>query len=216
MEAMDARLRDELTAAAGEVLFDEPLARYTSMGVGGKADALAFPAGEEALGRTVSLCRERGVAWFPAGNWTNLIVADAGYRGVVVALKNLRQVRLVREAGEGAQIEAGAGAALSELVALSAREGLTGLEFSAGIPGSVGGAVRMNAGAFGREMKDVVDSVGLLDENGCFRDAARADLAFAYRNLDLPPGAVITSARFRLQAGDGEAVRRRIAEIMAL
>lgn len=213
---MDARFREELTAAAGEVLFDEPLARYTSMGVGGKADALAFPAGEEALGRTVALCRERGIDWFPTGNWTNMIVADAGYRGVVVALRNLRQVRLDRDAEEQARIEAGAGAPLSELVALAAREGLTGLEFGAGIPGSVGGAVRMNAGAFGREMKDVVETIRLLDENGRFRDVVRADLAFAYRNLDLPPGSVVTSARFLLQEGNGEAVRRRIVEIMAL
>ncbi len=213
---MDARFREELTAAAGEVLFDEPLARYTSMGVGGKADALAFPAGEEDLGRTVALCRERGIDWFPTGNWTNMIVADAGYRGVVVALRNLRQVRLDRDAEEQARIEAGAGAPLSELVALAAREGLTGLEFGAGIPGSVGGAVRMNAGAFGREMKDVVETIRLLDENGRFRDVVRADLAFAYRNLDLPPGSVVTSARFLLQEGNGEAVRRRIVEIMAL
>ncbi|NPU83286.1 MAG: UDP-N-acetylmuramate dehydrogenase [Syntrophaceae bacterium] len=213
---MDARFRDELAAAAGEVLFDEPLAPYTSMGVGGKAEALAFPSGEDALGRTVSLCRERGVAWFPAGNWTNLIVADEGWRGVVVALKNLRQVNLVRNAGGGARIEAGAGAPLAETVALAAREALTGLEFGAGIPGSVGGAVRMNAGAFGREMKDVVESVRLLDESGRFREAAGADLPFAYRNLDLPPGSVITGARFRLEEGNGAAVRRKIAEIMAL
>ncbi len=213
---MDARLRDELKAAAGEILFDEPLAAYTSMGVGGKADALAFPADEEALGRTVALCRERGIDWFPAGNWTNLIVADAGWRGVVVALRNLRQVRLLRDAGGGARIEAGAGVPLAEAVALAAREALAGLEFGAGIPGSVGGAVRMNAGAFGREMKDVVESVRLLDESGCFRETARQDLAFAYRNLDLPPGAVITGARFHLEEGDGAAVRGRIAEIMAL
>lgn len=133
-----------------------------------------------------------------------------------MALRNLRQVRLLRDAGGGARIETGAGAPLAEAVALAAREALTGLEFGAGIPGSVGGAVRMNAGAFGREMKDVVESVRLLDENGCFRETARQDLSFAYRNLDLPPGSVITGARFLLEDGDGAAVRSRIAEIMAL
>ncbi len=213
---MDAAFREALQAAAGEVLFDEPLGPYTSMGVGGNADALAFPAGEEELGRVVSLCRERGMEWFPAGNWTNLIVTDGGYRGVAVALKHLRQVRLAREAGGEAEIEAGAGVSLSELVALAAREGLAGLEFGAGIPGSVGGAVRMNAGAFGREMKDVVKGIRILDEEGRFRDVPRTELAFAYRNLALPGRAVITGARFRLEAGEAEAVRRRIAEILAL
>jgi len=213
---MDSRFREALLAAIGEVLFDEPLAPYTSMGVGGKADALAFPAGEEELRQAVALCRERGVDWFPAGNWTNLLVADGGYRGVVLALRDIRDVRLVRSVGQDAQIEAGSGAALAELVALSAREGLTGLEFGAGIPGSVGGAVRMNAGAFGREMKDVVESIRVLEKDGAFRERNRVELVFAYRNLELPGGAVITGVRFRLQAGDREAVSGRIAEIKAL
>jgi len=177
--------------ATGKVLFDECMDRHTSIGVGGRADALAFPESAAEMGRVVAFLRAEGIAIFFMGNGTNLIVRDDGFRGVIVVTKGLRSVRL-EPRGEGrAAIRAEAGAALAEVVALSAREGLTGMEFCAGIPGSVGGGIRMNAGAYGSEMKDVLESVELLNGEGNVKTCARAALQFEYRNLALPEGACV-------------------------
>ncbi|MCU0530875.1 MAG: FAD-binding protein [Syntrophales bacterium] len=174
--------------ATGKVLFDECMDRHTSIGVGGRADALVVPESAVELGRIVALLRAGGVPVFFAGNGTNLIVRDDGFRGAVVSTKGLRTVRLEGRGQDRAAIRAEAGASLAEVVALSAREGLTGLEFCAGIPGSVGGGIRMNAGAYGSEMKDVLESVDLLNGEGNVKTCARAALQFEYRSLALPEG----------------------------
>jgi UDP-N-acetylmuramate dehydrogenase len=200
--------------ATGKVLFDECMDRHTSIGVGGRADALAFPESAAEMGRIVAFLRAEGIAVFFMGNGTNLIVRDDGFRGVIVVTKGLRSVRL-EPRGEGrAAIRAEAGAALAEVVALSAREGLTGMEFCAGIPGSVGGGIRMNAGAYGSEMKDVLESVELLNGEGNVKTCARAALQFEYRNLALPEGACVLGGVFDLARGNREAVEGRIREIL--
>jgi UDP-N-acetylmuramate dehydrogenase len=200
--------------ATGKVLFDECMDRHTSIGVGGRADALVVPESAVELGRIVALLRAGGVPVFFAGNGTNLIVRDDGFRGAVVSTKGLRNLRL-EPRGEGrAAIRAEAGASLAEVVALSAREGLTGLEFCAGIPGSVGGGIRMNAGAYGSEMKDVLESVDLLNGEGNVKTCARAALQFEYRSLALPEGACVLGGVFDLARGNREAVEGRIREIL--
>jgi len=201
--------------AAGRVLFDEPMSAHTSMGVGGRADVLAFPDTVEDLGDLVSFLLREGVPFLPVGNGTNLIVKDGGYRGVLISLEALQGVEIKKEEREdsGVRVHAQAGAALSVLVDLSVRKALTGIEFCAGIPGTVGGGVRMNAGAWGREMKDVVASICVLDTGGRMRQVARKDLLFAYRNLDLPEGTIITGADFLLMRGDRDTIRERISEI---
>lgn len=200
----------------GPVLLDEELARHTSMGVGGRADCLLFPADADELGAAVAHLKARGVPYLPLGNGTNLIVRDGGYRGALVATRNLRTLTAREEADGRVIVSAGAGVNLAELVSFTVKESLTGLEFCAGIPGSVGGAVSMNAGAFGRELKDVLATVGLLDEEGVFRDAPAAALAFSYRSLALPPGTVITGASFRTDRGSRDEIAGRIGEITAL
>ena len=201
--------------AAGRVLFDEPMSAHTSMGVGGRADVLAFPDTVKDLGDLVSFLLREGVPFLPVGNGTNLIVKDGGYRGVLISLEALQGVEIKKEEREdsGVRVHAQAGAALSVLVDLSVRKALTGIEFCAGIPGTVGGGVRMNAGAWGREMKDVVASICVLDTGGRMRQVARKDLLFAYRNLDLPEGTIITGADFLLMRGDRDTIRERISEI---
>jgi UDP-N-acetylmuramate dehydrogenase len=200
--------------ATGKVLFDECMDRHTSIGVGGRADAVAFPESAAELGRLVALLRAEGIPVFFVGNGTNLIVRDDGFRGVIVVTKGLRSVRL-EPRGEGrAAIRAEAGASLAEVVALSAREGLTGMEFCAGIPGSVGGGIRMNAGAYGSEMKDVLESVDLLNGEGNIKSCGRAALQFEYRNLALPEGACVLGGVFDLARGDREAVEGRIRDIL--
>jgi UDP-N-acetylmuramate dehydrogenase len=200
--------------AMGTVLFDERMDRHTSIGVGGPADALVFPESAAEAGRVVSLLRAAGVPVFFMGNGTNLIVRDGGFRGAIVSTKGLRSVRL-EERGEGrAAIHAEAGAGLAEVVALAAKEGLEGMEFCAGIPGSVGGGIRMNAGAYGSEMKDVLESVDLLNGEGNIKSCGRSALQFEYRNLALPEGACVLGGVFDLARGDREAVEGRIREIL--
>ena len=198
----------------GKVLFDECMDRHTSIGVGGRADALVFPESAAELGRLVAFLRTAGIPVFFVGNGTNLIVRDDGFRGVIVSTKALRNLRLERRGDDRAAIRAEAGASLAEVVALSAREGLAGMEFCAGIPGSVGGGIRMNAGAYGSELKDVIESVEMLNGEGNVKACARAALRFEYRNLALPEGACVLGGVFELARGERGAVESRIREIL--
>src|SRR3972149_12246953 len=149
-----------------DVLFDEPLSRHTSLGVGGKADAVVFPRTGEELTKTLSCLKKEGTPFTPVGNGTNLIVRDGGYRGVVVSLKRFHNLGIEDDDGGRVSVHAEAGVPLAELVGLSLREGLTGVEFCAGIPGSVGGAIRMNAGASARGIKDVVETITFMTIKG--------------------------------------------------
>ncbi|MBN2397501.1 MAG: UDP-N-acetylmuramate dehydrogenase [Deltaproteobacteria bacterium] len=213
----ETQLREKIGGiAAGRVLFDEPMSAHTSMGVGGRADALAFPDTVEGLNGLVSFLLQEGIPFLPVGNGTNLIVRDGGYRGVLISLEALRRLEVRGTGDAGAvRVHAQAGASCSALVDLSLRESLAGMEFCAGIPGSVGGGVRMNAGAWGKEMKDVVASISLLDPGARMREIVRKDLHFEYRNLRLPEEAIITAADFHLVRGDRDAIGKRIAEITA-
>jgi len=198
----------------GRVLFDEPMSRHTSIGVGGPADILAFPEGIEELVRLISCLREERVAFMPIGNCTNLIVRDGGFRGAMISLRSLQGVDICPGAGDSVFIAAEAGVLLSHIVDLSVRESLSGIEFCAGIPGSVGGSVKMNAGAYGREMKDVIHSVTLFNGQGDMREVSRDGLPFSYRNLDIPAGTTITGTVLHLTRGDRGRIEERVAEIL--
>jgi len=211
-ETFRGELRKRMT---GKILFDEPAGRHTSIGVGGAIDALLFPEDEGELKEVIGFLRERKTAFLPVGNWTNMIVRDKGYRGALVSLARMCSLSL-RDEGKGGVLLAGAGCPLSELVSLSVREAFAGMEFCAGIPGSVGGAVRMNAGAYGGEIKDIVESVSILDGSGVIRVAAREELPFAYRNLDLPAETIIIGAAFRLGRGATEKISGRVREIIRM
>lgn len=214
----DTQLRDRIGGiAVGRVLFDEPMSAHTSMGVGGRADALIFPDTVEGLRDLVSFLLRERTPFLPVGNCTNLIVKDGGYRGVLISLEALQGLELkesaVKEDTGGVCMHAQAGVSLFSLVDFTIRESLAGMEFCAGIPGSVGGGVKMNAGAWGREMKDVVALISILDAEGRMHDIVRETLLFEYRNLNLPDGAIITSAGFSLVRGDRGAIRERVSEI---
>ena len=202
---------------SGDVCFDAPMRDYTSMGVGGPADVLVFPRHPDELARLVAFLATQHVPFFPAGNWTNLIVRDGGYRGVLIGFEKMDRIRFAGHPVDAGyrDLEAQAGAHLSALVALCAKEGLAGLEFCAGIPGSVGGAVKMNAGAYGREMKDVLRTVTIMDRTGRVRAYGKADLSFHYRRLDLHEGSLILEATYRLAAGEKGKIKERIRDIMA-
>ncbi len=191
---------------SGEILFDEPAERHTSIGVGGPIDALLFPEDTIEIKEIVHFLRGRQVPFLPVGNWTNLIVRDGGFRGALISLARLSGLSLREKGKEGVLLLAGAGCPLSELTSLAVREALTGMEFCAGIPGSVGGAIRMNAGAYGGEIKDIIESAILLDTSGVTRSAVREELHFTYRNLDLPAETIIIGATFLLRRGDGKRI----------
>jgi UDP-N-acetylmuramate dehydrogenase len=211
------RLKEKLKElVTGEVFFDEPMSRHTSIGVGGKADALLFPQKREELARVIACLRQAGVAYLPVGNCTNLIVRDGGFRGVLISLRDLREKNIRPDEGGAVCLCADAGVPLSDMVRLSVEESLTGMEFCAGIPGTVGGGVRMNAGAYGREMKDIVRAITLINGTGRERSVGRGQLRFAYRNLDLPEDAVVVGAEFLLQKGPKDRVQSKVNEIVAL
>lgn len=213
----DRTLRNTLREiVSGKVFLDEPMSRHTSMRVGGPADALVFPESPDALCRIFKLLQHLRIPFITIGNGTNLIVKDGGYRGAVISLKDIKSIRLAERGTAQAALYADAGIALSEIVLLAAEKSLTGMEFCAGIPGTVGGAVRMNAGAWGTELKDAVDSVELMNGSGEIRQCTREILKFSYRNLDLPENAIITGASFLLNRGIKKQIQDRIAEIMRM
>ncbi len=217
MTAHDPEYRKKLRELVkGKVLFDECMDRHTSIGVGGRTDALAFPESVPELGKLVVALRSKGIPVFFVGNGTNLIVRDNGFRGVIVSTKGLRSVRIEGRGEDRAAILAEAGASLAEVVALTGKEALTGMEFCAGIPGSVGGGIRMNAGAYGSELKDVLESVSLLNGEGNVKTCPREALQFHYRNLALPEGTCVAGGIFVLSRGSREAVEGRIREILRM
>ena len=209
--------REELREkVSGEIRFDEPADHHTSIGVGGKIDALVFPKNVEELAEAVAFLRARRIPFLPIGNWTNLIVTSSGYRGALISLTVMCAIKEKDDSDRGFCLEAESGVSLSELVALTVRKALTGMEFCAGIPGSVGGAIRMNAGAYGREIKDVCVSLRLLDPVEGLCTVTRDSLIFAYRNLDLPAETIIIGAEFRLKRGEREKIAGRVRELIAL
>ena len=213
----DRTLRNTLgEIVSGKVLFDEPMSRHTSMRVGGPADTLVFPGSLEELSRVFKILRYFQTPFIPIGNGTNLIVKDGGYRGAVISLKDIKNIGLTERGAAQVALYADAGIALSEIVLLAAERSLTGIEFCAGIPGSIGGAVKMNAGAYGSEIKDAIDSVELINGSGEIRQWKREILKFSYRNLDLPESAIITGASFLLSRGIKKQIQDRTTEIMGM
>lgn len=190
------------------LLEGEPMAAHCSFRIGGPAALFAEPSDEAELLALLAALRERGVRPLLLGKGTNVLVADAGVPGVVVHIgEALGAVRVA-----GTRMEAGAGVPLSVLAQRAREHSLTGLEFAHGIPGSLGGAVVMNAGAYDGEMKDVVVSVRYLDGEGTLRETE--DMGFAYRRSRFSDGqSVVLSAVLQLREGDGEAVAARMREL---
>ena len=186
----------------GECHRDAPLAPRTAIRVGGPADLLVRPADAGDLSALLAACRRLSVPVTVLGGGANLLVSDRGVRGAVVRLPP----DFGEEEGEGGRLVLSAGAPTSRLTQRAQERGLVGCEFIAGIPGTLGGAVAMNAGTRIGEMKDVVSRVEVATPEGARWIEAR-DLGFAYRTCRLPPGAVVTRVEFRLRPGDVVASR---------
>jgi UDP-N-acetylenolpyruvoylglucosamine reductase len=171
-------LRQRL-AAETVVRCEEPLARHTTLRVGGPADVYVEPATEADLAAVIRFCREDQVPWFVIGRGSNLLVKDGGVRGVVIALS---APGFSRVAVSAPRLECGAGARLKNVSVEARRSGVAGLEFLEGIPGTVGGALRMNAGAWGGAMFDVVKRVRIMDGTGDIQEVSPSDLQVQYRS----------------------------------
>jgi UDP-N-acetylmuramate dehydrogenase len=214
---MDRAVQKTLSAiTAGPVLFDEPLDRYTSLRVGGPADALVFPQSVEEIEKLVLFLKEGGHPFMVVGNWTNLLVRDGGCRGAIIAMRDLCRIAWGPKDQDPVLVNAQAGVSLAELVRLTAEQALAGMAFCAGIPGSVGGAVMMNAGAYGREIKDILYKATLMDDRAVVTERLCRELSFEYRRLKVPEGTIVLDAVFCLERGNHQIIRQRIDEIMDL
>jgi UDP-N-acetylmuramate dehydrogenase len=199
----------------GEILYSVPLSGYTSFAVGGPVDYLVFPADPEDLQKTLKWCRKEKVHYFFLGNGTNLLVRDGGVRGMAISLsRGFQGVSELERGEENGHLQAGAGETLGKLLEFACEKGLTGMEWAAGIPGSVGGALFMNAGAFRSEMKDHLQSLQLMDPEGALIEKGKEDLQFSYRAVELKKGWAILGGKFSLRFGNTRAIRSKMDEFL--
>jgi len=193
---------------------DEPLARYTSMKIGGPADYFIEVDNGAALAAVLIALRRHRVPLCLLGNGSNVLVSDRGVRGAVIRLAGIFKRVEWREDETGVSVEVGAAYPVTQLVREAARRGYAGLEFAEGIPGTMGGALVMNAGAYGSEFEKIVDQVeGVTQEGGvvCF---ARTQMNFTYRDANLPPGVVVTRVRLRLSKQEASQVSSKLRELV--
>lgn len=191
----------------GPVLFDEPLSKHTSWKIGGPADVFLLPTRLEHLVRIMEITKEHNIPWYVIGKGSNLLVRDNGLRGVVIKLAdNFADLEF-----NGQTLKAQGGRSFVSAAKHAIREGLSGLEFATGIPGTVGGAVMMNAGAHGGEVKDVLIDCHVLTPEGQVVHMKHSDLHFDYRYSHLKdhPG-VVVDATFRLRPGDSAEMSERV------
>ena len=192
------------------VLTDEPMKQHTTFKIGGPADYFLVPETGEEVGEIIKICRKTDTPYFILGNGSNLLVGDGGYRGAVIQVyRNMSAVTV-----EGTTITAQAGALLSAVAAAAKNASLTGFEFAGGIPGTVGGAAVMNAGAYGGEMKDVLVEVTVMDAEGKIFAISAEKLELGYRTSVIKKaGYIVLEAKIRLKEGDQEAIRERMKEL---
>ncbi len=209
---MDSNFVKKLTEIVGEaqVCVNEPMKQHTTFRIGGRADYFVSPTETEQIRKIIELCRQENMPWYVIGNGSNLLVSDHGFRGVIIRLfKNYAGLRI-----EGEQIFVQAGALLSRTANAALQEGLTGFEFAAGIPGTIGGALVMNAGAYGGEMKDVTESVTVLTLEGEILTLKREELEMGYRtSLIARKGYLVLEAVLRLTRGDQEQIKEKMADL---
>ena len=204
------QIKEEL--AGIEILFDEPLKQYTYTKVGGAADYLAFPRNQYELKRIVTFANAHEIPWMVLGNSSNIIVRDGGIEGFVIMFDHFHDVRV-----NGYVIEAEAGAKLIDVTHVARYHSLTGFEFACGIPGSIGGAVYMNAGAYGGEIAHILQSCKVLTPEGEIKTLTAEELAFGYRHSKIQEtGDVVISAKFALAPGNYDQINQEMARLTHL
>ena len=204
------QIKEEL--AGIEILFNEPLKQYTYTKVGGAADYLAFPRNQYELKRIVTFANAQEIPWMVLGNSSNIIVRDGGIEGFVIMFDHFHDIRV-----NGYVIEAEAGAKLIDVTHVARHHSLTGFEFACGIPGSIGGAVYMNAGAYGGEIAHILQSCKVLTPEGEIKTLTAEELAFGYRHSKIQEtGDVVISAKFALAPGNYDQIAQEMARLTHL
>lgn len=209
---MNQNLIDKLYIIVGKdnVKTDEPMSKHTTFRIGGPAQIFVTPHTIEEIGEVVAACNICQVPFFMLGRGSNLLVSDAGIEGVVIELgQNFSEYTI-----DGTTVKAQAGVSLAKLGSAVENAGLTGFEFAAGIPGSLGGAVMMNAGAYGGEMKNIVDRVWLMDSEGKLQERSGAEMDFRYRHSIVEDkGYIVLEAALVLQKGNIEDIHAKMEEL---
>ncbi len=201
-------------AGADHILKDEPMSAHTTFRIGGPADYFVVPEDAASLGRGVALCRAEGVDYFITGNGSNLLVGDGGYRGVVFHICHTMDDVAYEEKGTELLVEAGAGVMLSSLARQVSSKGYTGFEYATGIPGTLGGGVTMNAGAYGGEISDNLLWAELMDETGAVLRLERDRLKLSYRHsVMMEQSLVVLRAGFSFTKGDAMVITQKVAEL---
>ena len=197
----------------GDVSCNEPMKRYVSFRAGGNAAYFAKPSSKEQIRDLILLAKEENVPYLVMGNGSNMLFSDEGFDGLVIYIsKNYADIEIC-----GDIVTAKAGAMLSKLGKECLKHSLTGFEFASGIPGCVGGAIFMNAGAYGGEMKDIVQSVKVLDEHLNIKEMQVDEMQFGYRSSIVEEkGYIVLEATFKLQKGDASAISQRMEELSRL
>ena len=209
---MNQKIADELRRIAGadNITTDEPMDRHTSFRIGGPADYFAVPRTKEHITELLSFCEREGIPCFLMGNGSNLLVGDDGYRGLIIQLwKNFSRIEL-----NGNVISAQAGAMLSAAARMAAQEGLGGMEFASGIPGTIGGAVVMNAGAYGGEMRQIIRSVTMIGADHSFTEKSNEEMEFGYRtSYAQKNNCIILGAVIELEEGNKDQIMEKIEDL---
>lgn len=209
----------DLQRIAGEqaVRLQEPMSAHTTFRIGGPADYFVEPGSESVLKELLLLCRETETPFFILGNGSNLLVSDEGYRGVMISLRGFDDISF-RE-GESTEagktiMTAGCGVLLSKAAMQAAERGLTGFEFAGGIPGTLGGAVTMNAGAYGGEIRDVILSARVMTKAGDVRELSAEELDLSYRHSIIQEkDLIVLSADFAFAHGDEEQIKEQMRQL---
>lgn len=206
------KIENKFCACLGSdnVYKNEPMRKHTTFRIGGPADFYLCPHSAKEIQKAVAICREEELPYFILGNGSNLLVSDQGYRGVVIQLwKNVSDILV-----EGCRIRAKAGASLAKIAGEALEEGLTGMEFAAGIPGTLGGAVVMNAGAYGGEMKDILQEALVMDEQGEIFTLKKEELHLGYRtSIIKEKGYIVLAAALELKPGDRKEIKEKMDEL---
>ena len=209
---MKEEIRQRFCDLLGEdrVLVQEPMSRHTTFRIGGAADLFLVPGSSYDVQEILRICREEAVPWFVLGNGSNLLVSEEGYRGVIIQMyRNLGEITV-----DGKCIRAQAGALLSGIAAAAREASLTGFEFAGGIPGTLGGAVVMNAGAYGGEIKDVLKEATVLTSEGDILTIPVEKLEMGYRTSVIKTaGYTVLEAVLSLEKGDQSAIREKMKEL---
>ena len=208
----------ELTGIFGEdrVRLNESIAEHTSFRIGGPADYYVVPEDSMSLACGIALCRQSEMPFFILGNGTNLLVGDKGFRGVIFHLYKTMDSITCREEDGIMYVCAGSGALLSKVGKVVAEKGYAGFEFATGIPGSVGGAIMMNAGAYDGEIGNFLEYAIVLDENGNEQRLTREDMDFGYRHSSvMDKGYVVLEVCLKFEKGDRDAILQRVEELLA-